>query len=162
MITKFTRWHKWDQRSTIKNIGAPGVYALAISEKDLSENVFEFAASIKYFGMTNSRSGLKGRLIQFDNTIKGKSGHGGADRFRYKHPDYVKLVDQLFVSIAPFACNVSSSLPEDLEVMGEVAKFEYLCFAQYVREFGHLPEFNDRKKALKYSLTMGRDRLNLK
>ena len=153
---KFTNWYKWEQRSSIGMNRVPGVYAIAISEEDISGQRYEFTSSIKYFGMTNSRSGLSGRLTQFDNTIKGKSGHGGADRFRYKHPDYARLTSQLFVSVAPFECNAGSSVPEDLEIMGEVARFEYLCFAQYVRKFGSLPEFNDKKNALKYSLTVGR------
>jgi hypothetical protein len=29
--------------------------------------------------------------------------------------------------------------------MGEVAYMEYYCFAEYVRLFGCLPEFNDKK-----------------
>ena len=37
--------------------------------------------------MTNSIAGIKGRLKQFDNTIIGKGGHGGADRVRYKYQD---------------------------------------------------------------------------
>jgi len=42
--------------------------------------------------MTNSISGLKGRLKQFDNTIIGKAGHGGADRVRFKHQNYEQLI----------------------------------------------------------------------
>jgi hypothetical protein len=41
--------------------------------------------------------------------------------------------------------------------MGEVARFEYVCFAHFVERFGRLPEFNNNKKeALKHSLTLGR------
>ena len=36
--------------------------------------------------------------------------------------------------------------------MGEVAKLEYDCFAEYVEKFGNLPEFNDKSKSPKYSL----------
>jgi hypothetical protein len=106
--------------------------------------------------MTNSAGGLRARLKQFDNTIVGKTGHGGADRVRYKHQIYQKLVEELYVSVAAFPCNVKSNQPRDLMVMGEVAKFEYDCFAEFVKKHGSLPEFNDKKSAPKYSLTIGR------
>jgi hypothetical protein len=120
------------------------------------ENEFSWLPDIKYIGMTNSISGLKGRLKQFDNTIIGKSGHGGADRVRFKHQNYNELVNKLFVSISFFECNVKSNQSNDLRVMGEVAKFEYDCFARFVELFGVLPEFNDKKLSPKYSRTVGR------
>lgn len=40
--------------------------------------------------------------------------------------------------------------------MGEVAKHEYVCFSEYVKLFEELPEFNNKKDSLKYSLTKGR------
>jgi hypothetical protein len=33
--------------------------------------------------------------------------------------------------------------------MGEVAKYEYECFALFAEKFGHLPEFNDKKRSPK-------------
>jgi hypothetical protein len=42
--------------------------------------------------------------------------------------------------------------------MGNVAKFEYQCFSQYVEKYGELPEFNNKKEAKKYSLTYGREK----
>jgi len=106
--------------------------------------------------MTNASKGLKGRLKQFDNTIIGKKGHGGADRVRYKHKDYKKLIKCLYVAVASFNADVTSNQPKDLKTMGDVAKFEYQCFAHFVETFGQLPEFNDKKEAPKYSLTYGR------
>ena len=41
---------------------------------------FDWIKEIIYIGMTNSKGGLKNRLQQFDNTIAGKTGHGGAQR----------------------------------------------------------------------------------
>ena len=32
--------------------------------------------------------------------------------------------------------------------MGDVAKFEYECFALYVEAYGQLPEFNDKNEFL--------------
>jgi len=40
--------------------------------------------------------------------------------------------------------------------MGDVAQFEFLCFAHSVEVLGKLPEFNDKKGTLKYSRTIGR------
>ena len=147
----FSQWTRWEDRNSLNGIKYPGIYCIAISEIDLSEQYFEWISKITYVGMTNSRAGLKGRLKQFDNTIIGKSGHGGADRFKYEN--YQDLVDKLYVSVCSFECDVKSNAPKDLRIMGEVAKFEYYCFAKYVEEFGNLPMFNNKNISPKYSLT---------
>jgi len=154
MIDKeFSQWIKWKDRNSLNGIKYPGIYCISISEKDLSGQNFEWISKITYVGMTNSKAGLKGRLKQFDNTIIGKTGHGGADRFRFKYENYQELVDKLYVSVCSFECDVKSNTPKDLRIMGEVAKFEYDCFAEYVEKFGDLPEFNNKSKSPKYSLT---------
>lgn len=146
---KFSQWVKWEKRGYFNGLNNPGVYAIAVSEEDISNNRFEWIEEIKYFGMTNSGGGLKARLKQFDNTIIGKEGHGGGERFRYKYRDYNKLTKKLFVSVCPIECNIKSNRPKDLLKMGEVAYLEYYCFAKYAELFGRLPEFNDKKKAPK-------------
>ena len=103
--------------------------------------------------MTNSKGGLKSRLQQFDNTIYGKTGHGGADRFRYKYQNYQDIVNKLYVSVCTFVCDVESNEAKDWRIMGEVAQLEYKCIAKYIEIFHELPEFNDKKKSVKYSLT---------
>jgi hypothetical protein len=105
--------------------------------------------------MSNSRGGLKSRLKQFDNTISGKRGHGGADRVRYKYDNYDELIKRLYITIQPFECDVESNNPKDLRTMGDVVKFEYICYAEYAERFNSLPKFND-KNSPKYSLTKGR------
>ncbi len=40
--------------------------------------------------------------------------------------------------------------------MGEVAKFEYICFAYFVEVFGELPEFNNKKESPKFSIMLER------
>lgn len=147
----FSRWVKFTDRNSLENINYPGVYCIAITDKNLSSKEFDLIEDIKYVGMTNSINGLKGRLYQFDNTIKGKRGHGGADRFRFKHKDYLSLVKMLYVSVNPFKCNVTTNKPYDLRIMGEVAQFEYEYLARYVEKYGQLPEFNDKKLSLKDS-----------
>lgn len=154
--SEFSKWVKWTERDKLDGIKSPGIYCIAISENDLSNTVFDWNEKINYIGMTNAVSGLKGRLKQFDNTIQGKTGHGGADRFRYEYRNYEDLKRKLFVSVKYFECNVKSNLPNDLLVMGEVAKHEFVCFAEFVSRHRRLPKFNDKPNTKKYSLTVGR------
>ena len=149
MKKDFSKWVRWADRSTLDDLSYPGIYALAVSVKDISNESFEWRKEIVYIGMTNSIGGLKSRLNQFDNTIKGKEGHGGARRFRYKFSEYSALTKRLFVSIKPFICDVKSGSPKDLRIMGSIAQYEYECFACYVEKFGRLPEFNDKKRSPK-------------
>lgn len=145
----FTNWIRWADRSDLKDIAYPGVYAIAISKNDMSGVSFSWIPDIVYIGMSNAIGGLKSRLYQFDITIKGGKGHGGASRFRFKHPNYQALNRKLYVSVRPFPCDVTTEGPGDLRVMGDVTKYEYECFALYVENYGHLPEFNDKKRSPK-------------
>lgn len=156
-LENFSIWKKWINRNDFININYPGIYIISIlPQKNIEGEKFSWLDEIAYIGMTNSISGLKGRLQQFDNTIKGKTGHGGADRFRYKYQNYTELIKNLYVSVVPFVCNVQSNKPEDLIIMGKVAQFEYNCFAEYVKYFERLPKFNDKKNSPKFSLKYGR------
>ena len=143
------------RRDEALDVEYPGVYALAYSKQNIAGKPFSWRKEIIYVGMTNSISGLKGRLKQFDNTIVGKTGHGGADRVRYKYRNYDSLTKRLYVAVAPFKCDPESNKPKDLKTMGEVVKFEYLCFAHFVEKHGTLPEFNNKKESPKFSLTAG-------
>ena len=145
----FSKWARWRERHSLNDLGYPGVYALAVSRKDISGKEFDWLKEIIYFGMTNSGGGLKDRLQQFDNTIVGKEGHGGGERVRFEYRDYDQLADSLFVAVCPVKCDIKSNDPEDLLKMGEVVYSEYYCFARYARLFGQLPKFNDKKKAPK-------------
>lgn len=152
---------KWDDRNEADSIKMPGIYAIAIVDQNIEGNDFKLLKEIVYFGMTNSQDGLRSRLKAFDNTIKNKTGHGGASRFKYKHIDYQnsdqiveirkkleeELISKLYVSVAPFEreANHKPFSSKDLRIMGEVSKLEYECFADYVDKFGSLPEFNDMK-----------------
>ena len=146
----FTPWAKWQDRNGMQNLKMPGVYALSITQKDIVQKPYSTVREIAYYGMTNSKGGLKSRLNQFDNTIKGKHvAHGGAQRFLFKYPDYDELCKKLYVAVRAFDCDVKSNSPKDLRVMGEIAKYEYDCFAEYLEKHGSLPEFNDKKRSPK-------------
>jgi hypothetical protein len=146
MNKDFSNWIRWPNRNQLgKILRFPGIYAIAISDEDLTATSFEWSKKIIYVGMSNAKGGLKSRLQQFENTIIGKRGHGGAQRVRFKHKDYNLLVPKLFVAVSHTECDVNSNKPSDLRLMGEVAKQEFDCFAIFVEKFGHLPEFNDKK-----------------
>jgi hypothetical protein len=149
---RFSAWHPWSQRRDIAKSKCPGVYAIARSRQKLTSRAFSLRRDIIYFGMTNGASGLQGRLRQFDTTISGKRlAHGGADRVRHGYASYSRLVPHLYVSVARFACDPKSNLPADLRKMGNVVRFEYLCFAEFVERFKRLPRFNAKANAPKYS-----------
>ncbi len=145
----FSQWVKWAARRNLTDAELPGVYAIAISNTDISNQDFSPCEEIVYFGMTNARGGLKSRLGQFDRTIQGGQGHGGAMRVRVKHRDYRMLAPLLYVAVCPYQCDVTSNAPSDLRTMGEVAKHEYECLADFVGAFNSLPEFNDKAKSPK-------------
>lgn len=148
-MSNFSKWKKWANRNELNNLQYPGVYSLAITSQNLSNKPFSLIKEIAYFGMTNSSYGIEGRLNQFENTIIGKTGHGGAERFLTKYPNYKTLIKKLYVSINCIECDVKSNTPPELRKMGEIANFEYICFAEYMKEFGCLPKFNDKKKSPK-------------
>lgn len=146
---EFSNWTPWNKRKYLKGLEYPGVYVISRCKDVISNIPFHWRDDIIYVGMTNSKGGLKARLQQFMNTIRGKEGHGGARRVRFKYSEYDELVPFLYVSICPKACDVLSSRPDDLRAMGDVSKFEYECLAQFVEKFRRLPEFNDKKKSPK-------------
>ena len=151
---RFSKWLKFDQRADLRNTHYPGVYAIAISSKNIAGTRFGWTKEIRYLGFTNALGGLRGRLDQFNNTLRDKSGpgHGRAQRFLNKYPNGNTLAKKLYVAVCPFECDVSTNKPKDLRVMGSVVRSEYLAFAKYATLFGSLPEFNDKQKSPKQQL----------
>lgn len=150
MIDRFTNWVKWENRNALVDVKYPGIYCIAVSAKPL--NTFSFIPELEYIGMTNSKGGLRSRLGQFNNTIKKNSvNHGGADRFLYEYENYDLVKDDIYVAVCSFKCNNKNPLPEDLRIMGEVAKCEYDCWAIYIENNGRYPKFNDMSNSPKYS-----------
>ncbi len=148
---KFSKWYRFDQRQTIENVQYPGIYAIAISASDIAGTQFDYRKEIAYFGITNSKGGLRGRLDQFNNTLRDRPGpgHGGVERFRYDYQDGNALAKVLYLAVCPFKCDVLSIARTDLETMGEVARAEYLALANYAERFGRLPKYNDKKNSPK-------------
>ncbi len=144
MDCTFTSWIRWSDRETLGEMSQPGVYVIALSDKDLSGSAFDWLPEVIYVGMTNSKGGLRSRLQQFDNTIRWREGHDGARRVRHRHGDYATLVPRLYVSVCARECDVVRASAADLRIMGEVARLEYDCLATFVDAFGELPEFNDK------------------
>ena len=149
MASPFCKWIQWNRRRDIPGKAFPGVYAIAISDVDISGKTFTMRKEIVYFGMTNSKNGLASRLQQFQNTILGGRGHGGAARFRFKHKSYDRLQRRLYVSASFTMCDPARKGSSDLIKMGSVAKQEYQCLAQYVTRHRQLPQFNDMKRSPK-------------
>lgn len=148
---RFSNWVQFDQRDELRHTNYPGVYAIAISTKNIAGKPFRWIKEISYFGFTNAGGGVRGLLNQFNNTLRDKSGpgHGGAQRFRRKYRDGNKLAKKLYVAVCPFKCDVFTNKPADLRVMGDVVRAEYLAFATYAARFHRLPEFNDKERSPK-------------
>lgn len=149
-LNNFSKWKKWDNKRTLKNLEFPGIYVIAKSSRNIENIQFDFISEIIYIGMTNSKSGLKNRLKQFEDTLdKKRENHGGAQRVRFKYPNSVRLKKYLYTSINYFSCDPASNKVKDLLTMGKVAEFEYVCFAEYTKRFNRLPKFNDQKQSPK-------------
>ena len=150
---EFSNWVNFNNRAEIqdKNWKFPGIYAIAYSKKDLSNQKFNLLENIVYFGMTNSISGLRGRLKQFETTIYlTRDQHGGANRFIYSlSKEDGSWINRLYVSVMYFKCDVTTNNPNDLLVMGDVLKQEFICFSDYAKKFKKLPRFNDKKASPK-------------
>jgi hypothetical protein len=150
-LMRFSNWVNFDQRDELRNTNYPGVYAITISTRNIAGTRFRWTKEISYFGFTNAVGGLRGRLNQFNNTLRDKSGpgHGGAQRFRRKYRNGDALAKKLYVAVCPFKCDVSTNKPADLRIMGDVVRAEYIAFAKYATLFRRLPEFNDKENSPK-------------
>lgn len=153
----FSAWYRWIERNQCPNIDCPGVYAVAISDIDLSGREFSYRQDIAYIGMSNSRRGLRGRLGQFDQTIqRTKCLHGGADRMLFSHQMYADLCPKLFVAMWPVQCDGNRESTAALRSMAQVAGGEYEAMASYNEQHGRLPQFNRKKESRKYTRVHGR------
>ncbi len=132
---KFSKWHKWCDKNDIENINYPGIYAIAITHKNLDGSRLEYK-DVVYIGMTNSQKGLSDRLRKFDSSIKGKTGHSGANEIYAKLGNYDEWAknEKLFVAVMPIKCDTERRNSADLRKMGMVAALEYMAFAKFQDE----------------------------
>jgi hypothetical protein len=145
----FFKWVRYVNKRELVKSGwsCPGVYAIAYSNNNIDGKDFDYIKEIIYFGMSNSKRGLQGRLDQFYSTIEGKNHmHSGADRIRNildkEDRDWKK---KIYISLMPcIYCDVNSYSPMDLVFMGDIAKQEYVCFAKYVERYNEMPRFNNK------------------
>lgn len=147
---KNTKWYKWNDRNRIKDKNQPAIYYIAYSKNNISNKKFKYVREIIYIGMTISNLGLKGRLDQFENAMKGKDGgHGGAQRVRFKYNNYDKFLKNAYLSARIFKLSKNRNTANDWRIKGACVCHEYKSFAEYLDIYGNLPEFNDQKKSKK-------------
>jgi hypothetical protein len=141
----FSDWYPWDDRKSIKNSKYPGIYMIAISDKDLSGEQPQYE-EVSYIGMTNSHKGLQGRWYQFYQSVRGKSGHSGGNTVYKELGHYDTWPETLFVCALPVICNPVSPVENDLIEMGKVAFLEYDAFAAFFKAIPDLkkPRFNKK------------------
>lgn len=142
---EFSKWERWIDRNLLlgKN-KCLGIYCIAYSKDDISNSSFSMSdTKIVYFGMTNSDGGLKSRLQQFHITLKGTLQHGGADRLLGEYQLDKELFSNLYVAVWQFDRPSKESIYDLLITKGEVARAEYVCFAEYHKIHNNLPKFNN-------------------
>ena len=143
----FLKWVKWENRGNIANMGFPGIYAIAITDKNLDNADFNWH-DVVYIGMSTSRKGLKDRLYFLDKAINGKSkDHSGGKRMYEKLGNYETWSRKMFVVTQIIPCNVNKDrgrTPEDLIKMGWIAFLEYEALAKYKEITGNEPTFNKK------------------
>jgi len=128
----------------------PAIYYIANSKVNITDNDFSYIKEIVYIGMTISNKGLKGRLDQFEKTMKGSDGaHGGAERVRFKHKDADDFFKNTYVSACIFELSKEKNTSNDWRIKGDCVGYEYKSFAEYLDNHNKLPEFNDIKKSKK-------------
>jgi hypothetical protein len=144
-----TKWYKWEKRNEIESKNQPAIYYIAYSETDISKSDFSLLKEIVYIGMTVSIGGLKSRLDQFEATMRGKTGHGGAARVLFKHKEADAFFRKAYVSARIFPISTTRDTPNDWRIKSECVGLEYKSFADYLEQYNMLPEFNDHKKSKK-------------
>jgi len=139
------------KREELKRAGhyVPGVYAIAYSNDNLSGREFNYIEDIVYFGMSINKRGLQGRLYQFFRAINGKiNQHSGAERmYSVLSKEDINWKDKLYISLWPcIYCNVITFSHEDLIIMGDIAKQEYICLSEYKKRYNKMPRFCNKPK----------------
>lgn len=140
---KFQKWVKWEDRKSLLNLEAPGVYCIAKTNEDISGKDFSFTKDIIYFGESRC---LSNRLHQFNRVLSGADkGHSGARTFmgKFSSTKGKNLLSILYVTIMPIGKGKASGLiSEDWCRRGDARKLELYCIAEYLSKYSHIPECN--------------------
>jgi hypothetical protein len=156
----FSNWISLKNLKDGIDLQAPGVYVVACSAQNIEGKKFRWRRNIIYIGMTNAATGLFGRLNGFNTTIETEGNrilHSGADRVLAGYRNHKILYKKLYISVRSFKCDVRRAFGQknpcyiELKKMGKIPHFEYLCFSEYVRKYGHLPKFNGKKNIKRHS-----------
>jgi len=139
-LLKFSEWMIWEDRKKYHLKKYPGVYLIAITDKNLETKKFDDIDynDVVYIGMTRSQAGLNGRWNQFHSSIVGKKyeGHSGGTTIYKDLGPYEKWSEKLFVSAMPFEINVTERKPEVLIKMGYISYLEYYIMAKFIEKTG--------------------------
>lgn len=145
---KFSNWINWENRNIFHKSKYPGIYAIAITDKDLNNKIFTWQ-DVVYIGMSTSRKGLEDRWYFLNNAIRNKPNnhHSGGKRMYKILGNYENWNKKMFVAAQIIPCNVNKNkgrTPEDLIKMGWVAFLEYEALAKYKEITGNEPSFNEK------------------
>lgn len=133
---------KWEDRGQYEHRNLPGVYVIAITEKDLEGKKVNYR-DISYIGMSVHR--LSSRWRGFDRAIRGKGGHSGGRAVYDDLKNYKDWKKKLFVSASPrevTSTKKGQRTRQDLLTMGVVAFLEYKALARYRKVTGDEPKYN--------------------
>lgn len=144
------KWASLHDKNALKDksFKYPGVYLLAYPKQgSLKSGDRIRLKDVYYVGMSNSKSGLKGRLRQFKRAIEGKRGHSGGNTFFTLHgKPYSKLRKKkriLFAALPVECCSIKIlSTANDFRKMGHVACLEYYAIAFVKAKTKQLPALN--------------------
>jgi len=144
---KFSNWMKWEDRVKFSDGRWPGVYMIAITNKNIEDTEYDFR-HVVYIGMTNSKDGLFSRWNQLHAAInKGyRKSHSGGNTIYDDLGNYKDWKKKLFVCAWPIKCNVvkSTRTPNDLIKMGKNVFREYEVLAAYKKKMKKEPKYNKR------------------
>lgn len=141
----FSTWERWKNRNQLSGMERPGIYVIAKSKEALKGKPFSWKKEIAYIGMTAGKGGLRSRLRQFDDTLRGRGvGHGGAVRAHKHHKNREVLMNHLYVAVMtqPPICHSASS-EKQKKAKGAIYGLELFCLAEYICRHKEIPQFND-------------------
>lgn len=142
----FSKWYSWKNRLEYPLHNYPGLYLIAISEKNLNGKNSKLEDA-DYIGKTVSKGGLKKRWYQFNQTIRGKEGHsGGKTILKSFGKTYEQWGNENQLFVAGFgldSINLNQYTSEsNLIIFGQIAYLEYYAFSKYFKFHGKLPKFH--------------------